>query len=425
MESSIRDTTFLMKQFVRFAFSLAAITTTLLHVPEKQLHAQSVQMAQQQPNVGGQFRRVVGTIVKPSSEGVEPTGIRGVTVTLHRVARDSAGPLDSVTTDATGGYSFSFRTFGLDAVYFASVTYGGIAYFTAPFRDSVATGDAAVITVFDTTSTQFPLSVRGRHLIVGAIDSTNHRTVIEVFELSNDSLSTLISADTMEQSATWSTTIPETAKDFRINETELSADALIFRTGRVLAFSPFSPGLSQVSFSYRVPAADYPMSITTTHAVDVLEILLEEPKGNVVADGITLVGNVNLEGRTFRRFLAQDTPPSLRIVLDVPSARPFAGNLYMAALLIVIGAAMLLVLMRAMGRRRGTTVASQMAAAAAKTGASNLPLHERLASEIAQLDDIYQRNADPSDEVRLAYERRRNELRSALANALAQSVEKR
>ena len=96
-------------------------------------------------------------------------------VTLHRVAADSSGPVDSVRTDANGRYSIRYKPAGGDAVYFASSTYSGVAYFTAPLPPRDATGDDGEITVFDTTSAPVRIQTRGRHLVVSAECSPDHR----------------------------------------------------------------------------------------------------------------------------------------------------------------------------------------------------------------------------------------------------------
>ena len=72
----------------------------------------------------------------------------GTWVTLHRVGKDTAGPIDSVRTDGQGHYRFRWTPFGTaDGVYFASTTWGGIAYFTPPLKNVDARGDDAEITV--------------------------------------------------------------------------------------------------------------------------------------------------------------------------------------------------------------------------------------------------------------------------------------
>ena len=66
-------------------------------------------------------------------------------------------------------------------------------------------------------------------------------------------------------------------------------------------------------------------------------------------------------------------------------------------------------------RRRGAERVVALAAPEAP------PLPDRLAQEVAALDARFAREADPSETVRRAYERRRAELTAALAEALGQA----
>ncbi|MCC6429667.1 MAG: hypothetical protein IT354_02075 [Gemmatimonadaceae bacterium] len=377
----------------------------------------------------GGVRSVEGRVRRPLGEGGDSTGMGpavGTWVTLHRVGRDSAGPVDSVRSDAQGQYRLRWRAFGAaDAVYFASVSWGGIAYFTAPLRTQNARGDEAEITVFDTTSRTFPLTVKGRHLIVGATDSANMRTIIEVFELSNDSLRTLVSPDGKAPAPTWSIGVPQAAQDVRVTEGEIAPDAFAYAAGRVSIFAPIAPGLKQVAFSYKLPAASFPIRVTAEHGAVVFEVLLEEPQGTVRGDGFTAVDPVTLENRNFKRFLLQDAPIGSDLIVELPTTSTPGRNLYIAGLLVAIGFLMLLVLSRAMQRRAMRAAAATAAPTLAMRHVSafdrapDSPLHERLAQEIAALDATFARQAAPSDSVRQAYDVRRRELKDALAEALA------
>ena len=121
--------------------------------------------------------------------------------------------MDSLRTDAHGQYTFRYQPRGAaDAVYFVSASYDGIAYFSQPLGQPVARGPDAEITVFDTTSQPVPIRIRGRHLIVSAPGAGGSRTVVEVFELSNDSSVTLVSPGTSGDRPTWHTAIPPQAK---------------------------------------------------------------------------------------------------------------------------------------------------------------------------------------------------------------------
>lgn len=372
-----------------------------------------------QQSVDGRVRRPVSA--NGDSTGMGPA--TGAWVTLHRVGKDSAGPIDSVRSDAAGRYRFQWRPFGAsDAVYFASVTWDGIAYFTAPLRDKVTRGDVGEITVFDTTMRTFPLSVKGRHLIVGAADSTELRTVIEVFELSNDSLRTLVTTEGNASRPTWSVAVPQAAQDVHVTEGEVAPDAFRHVPGRVSIFAPIAPGLKQLAFSYKVPAASFPITVNAEAGAVVFEVLLEEPKGNVFGEGFTAVDPVTIEGRTFKRYLAQDFKPGLDVSVELPASRALGRNVYIAALLAGVGFLMLLVLSRTMQRRANARIGAfaEPGAMRAMTAsrAPEPPLHDRLAHEIAALDAVFAKQTNPSDSVRQAYDERRNELKLALAEAM-------
>ena len=370
--------------------------------------------------LNAQTRSVNGRVRRPVSVNADSTGMApaaGTWVTLHRVGKDTAGPVDSMRTDAQGHYRFRWTPFGSsDGVYFASTTSGGIAYFTPPLKNVESRGDDAEITVFDTTSVRFQLTVKGRHLIVGKADTSQFRTVIEVFELSNDSLRTLVATDSTSPMPTWSMSVPASARDVRANEGEISPDAFVAGSGRVSVYAPIAPGIKQVAFSYKVPNSSFPLLMRAEGGAVVFEVLLEEPQGFVTGKGFANVAPVTIEGRNFRRFLSQDVQPNAELIIELPSSGAPARNLYIAGLLVAIGMLMMVVLMRSMQRRAARRVAVEPTM---RPRESDAPLHKRLAQEIAALDETYARIAEPSDTVKKAYETRRTELKGALGAALA------
>ena len=318
------------------------------------------------------------------------------------------------------------------AVYFASATWGGIAYFTPPLRSANALGDEAEITVFDTTSRAFPISVKGRHLIIGKADSVDKRTVIEVFELSNDSVRTLISSQSASPVPTWSVAIPQAAEDVRVTQGEISPEAFAHVSGRVSVFAPIAPGVKQVAFSYKLSTSSFPIQVRAEHGAVVFEVLIEEPQGAVYGGNFAAVDPVALESRNFRRFLAQDVQDGVITTIELPAARTIGRNVYITALLAAIGFLMFAVLMRAMQRRgragveqvsvvrlRGDVGASAPWQTSGAARNRDAPMHERLAQEISALDATYARHAQPTDSMQRAYQERRAELKEALADALA------
>jgi hypothetical protein len=328
-------------------------------------------------------------------------------VTLHRVATDSSGPVDSVRSDANGRYSIRYKPVGGDAVYFASSSYGGVAYFTAPLPPADAAGDAAEITVFDTTSAPVPIHVRGRHLVVSASAVDGQRTLVEVFELSNDTTVTAVAG--ARGHATWSAALAPNASGFQVGQSDLSGSAVQFRDGRVLVFASISPGIRQLAFSYSVPASDFPLAVPVGEPVGVFEVLVEDAGATATGGNLAEQPQVSLEGRSFRRFLGQDVRQGATITINVGAPTGPRGSRFLLAPVVVAAAIMLIALAFALTRRRPMRVVAR--------AAPDDPAH--LARDIAELDDAFERVSSPSDAERDEYRRRRDALKARLTQALA------
>ena len=360
-------------------------------------------------------RTVAGRVVTPRGE--QPAPVPGVMVTLHRVGRDTAGPVDSMRTGGDGAYRFRYRTFGAaDAIYFVSASYSGIAYFSPPLRGPRVSGDDAEITVFDTTSKSLGLTTRGRHLVVstasvgGRKDAGTERTVIEVYELSNDSTRTIVSGQGKGEHATWTATLPEGARDFRVGQGDVSADAVSFTNGRVLVFAPIAPGLKQVAFTYTLPAKAFPLSIPVEQPAQIFEVLLEDPRGSAEGPGMKRVDPVSVEGRAFNRFLASDVPANSVLRVTFPGTTSSqTRTLAVLGIALVVGIAMLIGRARAFMRRVQPTTIPRLR--------EDDP--DELARAIATLDADFERETAPSDELREGYRRRREMLKERLTDALA------
>ncbi|MFL5562568.1 MAG: hypothetical protein ACJ79K_13935 [Gemmatimonadaceae bacterium] len=355
-------------------------------------------------------RIVEGRVMRPHANEQDPLPVPSIMVTLHQVTRAGGHPLDSMMTDRAGRFSFHYPApADSTAIHFVSVAYAGITYFSAPLRNPIVRGEDADMTVFDTTSRPVTITQRGRHIVVSAAAANGSRSVIEVFELSNDTSVTRIAPP---DGSTWSGGIPASATDFHVGDGDISADAVTAKDARVDVVAPFAPGIKQLSFSYDLPAKAFPLSIPGEHHTDVLEVLIEDSLGVASGAGLTEVDPVNVDGRHFRRFTARDVAPStvVRVVIATPSR--ISRGAFIAIVALALGAAMLVVLARTTwrGRRGGGSTHYEPPWASDP---------DALARRIAALDAEFERVPSPAPEARETYELKRADLKARLADAIA------
>src|SRR5215510_795173 len=277
-----------------------------------------IALLMQAVNVQAVQSRVDGQVVRGTRAG--PIPVANQWVVLHRLVADrsQSGPIDSMRTDAKGRYSF--RYVGAPdsvTIFIATTSHGGIVYPTSPFRSTRVSGDDAMLTVFDTTSGKVPLKLGGRHLIVGAPQQNGTRPVAEVFDLENDSTVTVIARDSV--TPIYATRIPDHATNFRANGGPAFAGGAVTRTGSTVGlFSPVSPGIKQFAFTYDLPAKAFPLTLPTERPTGVFEILVEDPKAEVRAPLLREMAPESMEGRVFRRFLAQDLAAEAAVRVSLP-----------------------------------------------------------------------------------------------------------
>jgi hypothetical protein len=332
--------------------------------------------------------------------------VPGIVVTIHRVGADSSGPLDSMRTDARGAYRFSYRRWGNPAaIYFVAAVYRGIAYFSSPMRAAVVRGDEAEVVVFDTTTSPVRFTVQGHHYVIGGPRPTGARDIVEVYEISNDTVVTAIGRDS--SSAVWSAPLPRGFTDFSGGSGDVAASSLRARDGRVELIAPFAPGVKQLSFTYRLPARAFPLEITLDRPNILLEVLVEEPAAQVRSASLRGQGTATTEGRTFKRFMTQNAPAGERIRIEVPSTAASARSTVVVVLSVAVALAMITALWIAY--RRG--------AGARRVVIEPRESIESLAGAIAALDARHDaREASLSDE---EYAAQRGALKARLSAVLA------
>ena len=357
--------------------------------------------------LGAQEREARGQLRRASLTSSVP--VARVWVTLHRVGKDGAGPLDSVRTDADGRYRFRFRARGDPAaLYFASSSHGGIAYFTPPFKKARILGGEGDLFVYDTTSGPVPIHVRGRHLVIAAPDSGRARTVFEVFDLSNDSTLTRVAA--ARDGTTFETILPDGAREPRVGDGDITPEAISFANGRVRVAAPIAPGVKQLTFNYRLPLGGDAMAFVILEPTAVLEVMIEDQRGTAVGAGLRESMPVVVEGRNFRRFLAQDITANGVVRVTAPTRLGGVSSVQTAVIVTAVGAG-LLVVVASIAYRRGPLTSRRRAAAAGDPDA--------LARQIATLDAAFETNPSPTADDRADHYEMRARLKAQLTAALA------
>lgn len=355
----------------------------------------------------GTPRSLGGTVLRPGP-GNTQLPVSGAWVVLHRVGVDAANPIDSMRTRGDGTYAFNYMATGdTNAVYFVSATRGGIAYFTPPTREARVRGGMADLQVFDTTSGPVPIHIRGRHVIVTAPDTAQPvRTVIEVYELSNDSSLTRVPG--VGQRPTFEAPLPAGVTEVIGGQGDISPDAVKAEEGRVRVWAPISPGLKQFSFSYVLPFSQSELSVSIETDVPVMEVLVEDPRGSVIGSTIAEVDPVQVDGRPFKRFLGQELKAPATVTISAPGAETSGSKTRVLLIVTAVGAAMLLGLGMAIMRRGPDAFARRRELTP-----------EALAAEIAALDAAFEQLASPSEEQKAEHYLKRAQLKGRLSAVLA------
>ena len=293
-------------------------------------------------------RVVQGRVVRPGANGARP--VAGAWVVLHRVGSDTSGPLDSTRTRADGAYTIRYRAFGpADAIYFVATKHDGIAYLSSALKGARVSGADAELTVFDTTSHGVVLHVRGRHVIVFTPRADGSHEIFEVYELANDAAFTLVAGGAAAPA--WTAPLPGAATDFRPEQGDVSAGAMVASKGRVEVFAPFAPGLKQITFSYRLPASAFPLTLPPAPDTAVLEVLLEEPGSIASGAGLRAIGPQTVDRRQFSRFLSPNAPPAAAVTITAGAPPRSRVRYAVFGLVIAVAGAMLIALF--LGLRRG------------------------------------------------------------------------
>src|SRR5258708_17812829 len=110
-----------------------------------------------------------------------------------------------------------------------------------------------------------------------------------------------------EAKPVWRAPLPAAVKNFQINPVGDITPATVKQVGDGLnVFTPISPGIRQLSFSYTLPPSAFPLALPMVDSVEMFEVLVQEPAATVEGARLSEVAPVGQQGLTFRPLLAQD-----------------------------------------------------------------------------------------------------------------------
>ena len=266
--------------------------------------------------------------------GADTAPAPGIRVLLHRVSRDSQGPIDSANADARGRFRIRFRA-DSGALYLLSARYRGIEYFSSPVHADPERPDTAIrLFVYDTSSTT-PVRIASRHIVVARPAEDGTRSVLELLVLRNEGVLARVSSDSTRP--VWAVALPAGSSQVQVGESDFSSDAVTQRGDSMLVLAPISPGDKQLTLGYLLPGDQQTVDFLLDTGV-VVNVLVEEGATRVSGGRLTLSDSQLVQGRWFHRWSGRITqPPGVRLTLPRVGRTP---RLLLAGL--VLGVALVL-----------------------------------------------------------------------------------
>ena len=275
-------------------------------------------------------------------------------VVLHRVTRDTGGPVDSVRSDASGRYRMLLRrprtAADSAAVYVVSTMYDSLAYFSLPLnvlgRPAVRVED---LVVYRTSKNAPPIRLVRRLVTIARPAPDGTRDVLEILELENTGLTTRITDDTLVP--TWAGAIPRAAVQFQAGQGDVSPEAMLLRGDSILVLGPIPPGqVKQLSYGYVLPAGGSGFTLPIDQATQDLNLLVEDTTAVVEAPKLESLGVQAIEQRRFAAYRAGPLAAGDRVTIGLPRGA-FRPQTLVPYIIAIVAAAMAGALVWALKRK--------------------------------------------------------------------------
>jgi hypothetical protein len=336
-------------------------------------------------------------------QGSDSIPLAGAWVVLHEVTMGGGGPVDSVRTDARGGFRVARPRPDTTALYMVSAAYRDITYFSTALTAREAAREIPAIVVFDTSSTGPALTVAQRHVVVRGAAAAN-LSVLELVNLANRGARTRVAGEPPRP--TWVGRLPAGITGFSVGQGDVSPEAVHSAGDSVVVTAAVPPGTKQLIFTYDMPRrreVRFPLDPTER-----LVVLLEDTSATAAEGPLTRRGVQVFGDQQFALF--DGAAPEGGVMAFRLGRRPFAAGRFVIPLVVGLAAASLLFAMPLLLRRHPAPAA---VVAPPQTA-------DALARAIAALDLEHETRTDRSPEVDRVYREQRAALKARLAAALAQ-----
>ena len=281
----------------------------------------------------------------------------GTLVTLHRVGSDTAGPMDSLRTDANGQYAFRYQPRGVERTPCISCRRATTASRISRSRlaSRVTRGPDAEITVFDTTSQPVPIRdprpPSGRVRTEGRVERDRRRSLRAVQRFVGHAG---VAGRHRAIAPRGTPRSHHRRKGCRSDRATCRPTPSRSCIGDFEVFAPFAPGLKQFSFTYELPSSAFPLVRPRRRQCRCWRCCWRSRRPVWRRRDCARSIRSRSRGAPFAGSSRRMCRPARSRGSRSRSSPAIARTVYFALVLVAIGAAMLAALARAFTRRPAT-----------------------------------------------------------------------
>lgn len=277
--------------------------------------------------------RISGRVVR----GTDSSAVRGITVDLHRITADSGSVLATSVTGRNGRFAFTVPSPRSEPgrpppVLLATARYQNVLYMGRALHGTPESIQDYRIVVYDARRAD-TVAVASRHTIVsprpGLLD------VVDVWELANDSDLTLVPGKSDAEG--WRLPLPREAVEPSLVPGSALAGEDEVDGSFVQVRAPVPPGGRPLTVRYRI-AADR-IDLPAPGEEGKREVLVAGSNRPSRLRGLQFGGLIEIEGRTFQRYVSRGTPATLSMDFGPPPSHSFYAWIFVAAGFLLLSAA--------------------------------------------------------------------------------------